>query len=707
MIFLRYAKFQNFRSLRDVSLEFSLDGEKPLTIIRAENGTGKTTLLTALTWGLFGDEGLPVTKKRRSQYKTRPMDWDLEMDGSRVKIRVEIGISLKDEASGFPKDFEIIREQVEVINNGDLNDVSLEQMSLTIFQKTDEGHKNVSEPELFLKANILPPALKDIFFVDGDAAYRFLNADDLSDRRVKVEQAIRDLLGLGILESAQRHLENSKAEIIKKLKKENSGTTVGDLADKESQSQAAITSFQEILTGLSDDLSSTKDRKVKYESQRSSILSAGGGDRAALQRDRETLSTTISQTKSNIDRHRKILKDRLNSPDLLYILTEPVLEKANQIFLDLEKRKIIPNTLPEILEEVIEKGLCICGADVSPGSAGHKHLTASINSMVGQTETNSTLLQLSKALSGHMRQIKSPTSSWLIVTKDVQRSLYDSQSNLDKHSKALAGLDNKISEIPETNLQIVIESLQTEEKEIERLMREIALIEAKISTETSNRDNYKKLRDVATAKNDKYRKTLSEEKAADDLLKVVSGTIKHLQEETLDKVSSLMNEMFLKMIVKSPEESDGRNSIEDARLTRNYDIKVHGSGGVEMAVDDLSGAQKRALTVAFLLTLIQVSGENAVNVIDTPLGMTSGPLRRAFLQLTLENSKQSVLLLTGSEIAGVEDILNKYSGKSYTMSHTSHFPGQLLNKPSGDKDEVLICDCGIMSTCFVCTRKGV
>ena len=51
MIFLRYAKFQNFRSLRDVSLEFSLDGEKPLTIIRAENGTGKTTLLTALTKG--------------------------------------------------------------------------------------------------------------------------------------------------------------------------------------------------------------------------------------------------------------------------------------------------------------------------------------------------------------------------------------------------------------------------------------------------------------------------------------------------------------------------------------------------------------------------------------------------------------------------------------------------------------------------------
>jgi DNA sulfur modification protein DndD len=706
MIFLRYAKFQNFRSLRNVELHFSLNEEKPLTIIRAENGTGKTSLLTALTWGLFGDDGLPISRRNRIKYKIRPMDWDLESSGHRVPIRVEIGITLKDDQSGAPKDYEIIREQIEVINDGDLNSTTLETMNLTIFHKTEDGHKNVIEPELFLKANIIPPALKEIFFVDGDAAYRFMNADEGSDRRTKVEQAIRDLLGLGVLEAAQRHLENSKSDIIKKLRKENSGTTVGDLAEKESQSQTAITSFQELFAAASDDLTATRERKSRYEAQRDSIMASGGGDRAAMQRERATLSESIGHTKSTVERQRKILKDRLNSSDLLFSVAQNVLSKTASIFADLEKRKVIPNTLPEILEEVVEKGICICGADVTEGSAGHTHLSNSLQAMRGQTQTNSTLLQLSKGFSGHLRQVHSTTSSWSVVTKDVQRTLYDAQNTLERQQANLAGLDNKIKDIPETNLQLVLSSIATEQSEIERLTREIAVLEAKIDTEVANRNNYRRERDLVTAKNVKYKKILAQERAAEDLLKVVSQTIRHLQEETLDRVSSMMNEMFLKMIVRSPENADSRSAIEEARLTRNYDIRIFGSGGVEMTVDDLSGAQKRALTVAFLLTLIQVSGENAVNVIDTPLGMTSGALRKAFLKLTLENSKQSVLLLTRAEISGVEDILKQYAGVDYTMSHSSHFPGELTNKPPTEYDEVIVCGCGISENCKICKRIG-
>ena len=36
------AKFTNFRMLRDITIDFSQELEKPLTIIRAENESGKT-----------------------------------------------------------------------------------------------------------------------------------------------------------------------------------------------------------------------------------------------------------------------------------------------------------------------------------------------------------------------------------------------------------------------------------------------------------------------------------------------------------------------------------------------------------------------------------------------------------------------------------------------------------------------------------------
>ena len=59
MIQLRRAEFTNFRLLRDVTIEFATTFDQPLTVIRAENDTGKTTLLNALGWALFGDEALP------------------------------------------------------------------------------------------------------------------------------------------------------------------------------------------------------------------------------------------------------------------------------------------------------------------------------------------------------------------------------------------------------------------------------------------------------------------------------------------------------------------------------------------------------------------------------------------------------------------------------------------------------------------------
>ena len=49
------AKFENFRLLRHLELDFSTDNEKKLTVIRAANETGKTTILNGLQWAFYGE----------------------------------------------------------------------------------------------------------------------------------------------------------------------------------------------------------------------------------------------------------------------------------------------------------------------------------------------------------------------------------------------------------------------------------------------------------------------------------------------------------------------------------------------------------------------------------------------------------------------------------------------------------------------------
>ena len=54
------ARFSNFRLLRNIELDFRLlAGDKKLIVLRAENESGKTTILNGLQWGLFGDDAIP------------------------------------------------------------------------------------------------------------------------------------------------------------------------------------------------------------------------------------------------------------------------------------------------------------------------------------------------------------------------------------------------------------------------------------------------------------------------------------------------------------------------------------------------------------------------------------------------------------------------------------------------------------------------
>ena len=52
-------KIENFRLLKDFNMKFATGTKKNLTVVRAANETGKTTLLYALQWAIFGDISLP------------------------------------------------------------------------------------------------------------------------------------------------------------------------------------------------------------------------------------------------------------------------------------------------------------------------------------------------------------------------------------------------------------------------------------------------------------------------------------------------------------------------------------------------------------------------------------------------------------------------------------------------------------------------
>ena len=177
-----------------------------------------------------------------------------------------------------------------------------------------------------------------------------------------------------------------------------------------------------------------------------------------------------------------------------------------------------------------------------------------------------------------------------------------------------------------------------------------------------------------------------------------------LVNEELKKVSDEMNRIFLEMIGSDPEANDLTNVVK-AELTEDYDILVYGPNGSRLDPDQgLNGASRRAITLAFILSLTKVSRVEAPNVIDTPLGMTSGFVKRSVLTRTVEEGSQVILFLTHDEISGVEDIIDDFAGQVFTLTNPGHYPKMLVNRTDVQDSRILRCECNHRSNCNVCER---
>jgi hypothetical protein len=148
-------------------------------------------------------------------------------------------------------------------------------------------------------------------------------------------------------------------------------------------------------------------------------------------------------------------------------------------------------------------------------------------------------------------------------------------------------------------------------------------------------------------------------------------------------------------------------------LTDNFDIVV--SAGNQKTLDtdyEVNGASQRALTLAFIWALMEVSVTVAPRVIDTPLGMTAGGVKRRMVEaitepVTGDNPEyQVILLLTRSEIRDIEQLLDERAGSHLTLSCSKDYPADLVHDWGVSEPTILRCDCSHRQFCEICERHN-
>ena len=696
MILFTHARFKNFRILRDTQLEFSTNRDKPLTVIRGENASGKTTILWALQWAFWGDVILPDGGR---SYRLHPLDWDLSDGPCEISVQITFETEVDAEGTtGIPRRYSLNRQCVEEVNAE--GSFSRHSHTLSLYELTDQGTLLKSHPDDFLSA-ILPRELREVFFTDGARVLSFTGAElSNTTKRKRVQDAIRALLGIDLLEHARGHVKWVMSEINSQLRESSGDDFLKEISGKIARAQSELDEQTRIRDSAADQWGQFEGMYAETSSQLSAALTKG--NREELAADLDAADADAKRYRQQIDDCLRMRSDLFKDANLPAGLLYRQMLVAREQLSQLEQANQIPRSYFPVLQQRLELKKCICGEDLAPEDAHWQHIMAL---MEDQKEADEASVRLTQLVASATKFIAPDRTGheWLMRLKDLWKMQSSAEAGWRDAESKKRSLNLRINDLPNTD----VKQLQAHKDDLLR-QRDRAL-ETRASADTSiARLNQEVSTLLVDQKNwmrrqSRYLEQHAQLEATQDLVTVIEQTLLNIQHTKVGEVSEKMNDYFLQMIGAG---QDG-DIVQRAAIGPDFGIVVYGLGDKNLDPDqDLSGAQRRSLTIAFILAVTTVSGVTAPSVIDTPISELSGAVRTECLRIMSELSQQLILFLTRSDIEGVEAVIDKHAGTVTTISNSTHYPQFLVNQPSEDKATAMICKCTHRQYCRLCERNG-
>lgn len=712
-------RITNFKLLREVALDFSVDPSRPVTVIRAENGSGKTSTLSALQWGLFGSAGLDPSAR---DVRLSPSHWP---EGKRCEIQVQIDFAhtVFDEVAGEfvakHTDFRLQRTVVETPKGE--KEFTRDRDQMHLFELTDAGSVVQAGADVRL-GEMLPLEMKDVFFTDGDRAMNFVSPSlTKSTKQHQVQAAIRSLLGLSSLETAFDHIRKATSKFNKQLAEASGSAEMETVFAQLEEKKAELAKYRERIDGLDKQIELIA--KQEDEADRKLLQAMKGvEDHADLARKLEQTRKHLREADEAEQRLKKRHQALLSAESLSWGLLRPKLTAGLAVLEALADKGVIPSTALPVLQDRLDLGRCICEADLSEGTAARNNVLNLLETQRQVDEEKKALTELYHRGGAVVRSRPVGEVAWLGEYDNLAKDRLNNKKLLENLQNEIKSIEIKISAID----QGLIEELKKtrdayradkSRKEFDRQDAELSRrpCEAKVAELEEKWEEIK-------AANQKQRTFNNRIAVSQDLGAAVKSTLDELQTVYLRRVSDRMNVLFLQMVGADPTVAGG--VFKKAEITPEYDIKVQSADNRTLDPDhELNGASKRALTLSFIWALTEVSGVIAPRVIDTPLGMMSGGVKSRVVEIISNpdlmplsgdvgggqprdrQEFQVILFLTRQEILMVEELLDLRAGRVKTLTNSASYPIDLLNNPNVEQPVILVCDCDHRQHCPVCARN--
>lgn len=696
---LRRVEFKNFKLLDGVVVEFSIDPQRPLTAIRAENGSGKTSLLWGLAWAFYGHDGLP-SKTARLSSTERPAG---------VPTTVQVVVDFEHDDGFGAQDYVLTRTVEETPGEGD--SVTHGPTSTKLLIRKKAGEEPVPGDADSVLESFVPSRLREVFLTDGDRVQRFISGSVAArERQHNVHQAIRALLGLDRLDEAEKDL----VAVEKQLRKELADSGGQDL----SAAQQELEECEDRLVDVKARRDDANERRVRIDDDIDGLEKKlaeikGHGDLEQITADLTRARTALQQAQDDesllLEQVRSLFK---SDESLSWAMAESPLRQGQKVLADLYDKRVIPGSSLGVLEDRLQMEECICGERLTEGSSHRDHVLALLEEQREGSEEKERLTETFHRTRAGLNRFEGAREGgddfWSVRPQLLERQ----REIADRHKEAsqrVKLLEERRNQIDEEEVRRHTLSLNEAKKDKDECSEEIGSLEREITQLDEQRAILKHRYDSALADAQSDARAGHRHGIADDLKSLVSETLAVLKGEHVRSVSDRMNEIFMAIVGSAPELAGA--VFHGVHITDSFDIVV--SAGNQKTLDtdyEVNGASQRALTLAFIWALMEVSGTVAPRVIDTPLGMTAGGVRRRMVDAITEPvaegrpDYQVILLLTRSEIRDIEDILDDRAGSNLTLSCSKDYPADLVHDWDVSEPTIRACACSHRQFCQVCER---
>jgi DNA sulfur modification protein DndD len=351
---IKKLELENFRQyIGNQIIEFSTDREKNVTVLIGVNTSGKTTLVRAFEWVLYG---------------TNEFD-DKNLLNKNVAENMQVGetkavkgtLTIEHESeTGETVTYVIERKQIYTCTGTSVR-ANVSEAKISYLQP-DGQTKTKLDTDFYMNVErILPRRLANYFFFGGERVGNIATKSD-------IEESVQGLMGLDVLKNAMSHLKT----VINKLKKSLDFSGDSRAIDTQNKLNGALARKQECeneLNTVTEQLEYYQSEKEKY-----AALLRANEETAAAQKRREQLDNIIKSLEERIARDKKDLVSAFSRNSFAFF-SLPILKKTVEMLNNSEdETESVPEMTAASIDYILKRGVCICGTFISEGSAAEKHL---------------------------------------------------------------------------------------------------------------------------------------------------------------------------------------------------------------------------------------------------------------------------------------------------------------------------------------------